>query len=111
MVTGLWGLALFLTDRGPSALIWVWPGDLLTSRLIGVMLLAIAAGAAASLRYADMARMMLSMALTYGLGLAAASAWNTLTDKPIQLSYLIVFGLIALGSAAVLMTDRSVKRA
>jgi surface polysaccharide O-acyltransferase-like enzyme len=44
-VCALWGLALFVTDDGPSALIWVWPGDLLTSRLIAVMLLTIALGA------------------------------------------------------------------
>ena len=40
-VTALWGLALFVTGNGPSGLIWVWPGDLLTSRLIAVMLLTI----------------------------------------------------------------------
>lgn len=43
-LTGLWGLALFVTDSGPIAAIWVWSGDLLSSRLIGVMLLAIATG-------------------------------------------------------------------
>ena len=38
VLTAIWGLALFLTDAGPATLIWVWPGDLLTSRLIAVML-------------------------------------------------------------------------
>src|SRR5437588_2672919 len=45
IVLGLWGLALFVTDAGLSSLMWVWPGDPLTSQLIGVMLLALAAGA------------------------------------------------------------------
>jgi len=73
IVTVLWGLALIVTDDGPSTLIWVWPGDLLTSRLIGVMLLTIAAGAIYSLPARGTARPMLAMILTYGLGLSLAS--------------------------------------
>ena len=38
----------WVTDSGPVPFVWVWPGDLLTSRLIGVMLLTIAVGAATS---------------------------------------------------------------
>lgn len=101
LVTGLWGLALFLTDKGPSPLIWVWPGDPLSSELIGVMLLTIAGGALYSRRTADTARVMLAMIVTYSLGLAAASAWNSLAGKPIKLSYLVAFGAICLGSLAV----------
>src|SRR5437870_3955674 len=33
VVLGLWGLALFITDGGPSPLIWAWPGAPLTSQL------------------------------------------------------------------------------
>lgn len=102
VVTSLWGLALFATDNGPSDLIWVWPGDLLTSRLIGVMLLTIAVGAWYSWRDADTSRVMLWVTLAYGLGLAVASFWNTLSGHPIRLSYLVVFGLIFLVSTACL---------
>jgi hypothetical protein len=51
-------------------------------------------------------RIMIGVTLLYGLGLAAASAWNALGGKPIKLSYLIVFGLIFLGSLAVRRVDR-----
>jgi hypothetical protein len=106
LLTGLWGLALFITDAGPSDLIWVWPGDLLSSRLIGVMLLTIAAGSAYSLRHADTARTMLAMVVTYALGLAVASLWNLLAAKPIKPAYLVVFGVICLGSVALMVWER-----
>src|SRR5579883_2781028 len=41
-VAGAWGLALFVPAHGSAAWLWLWPGDLLTSRLIGVMLLTLA---------------------------------------------------------------------
>jgi hypothetical protein len=103
---GLWGLALFSTDAGPWPFIWVWPGDLLTSRLIGVMLLAIAVGAAFSARWADAARLISSVGLTYGLGVVAANLWSALAGKPIQFSYVVAFGLIGLGSAWILFRPR-----
>jgi hypothetical protein len=102
IVTALWGVALFVTDNGPSNLIWVWPGDLVTSRLIGVMLLTIAAGAIYSLRYADTARMMLGVTVIYGFGLALASLWNALLGNPIKLSYAVVFGVIFVISGVLL---------
>lgn len=102
LITGVWGLALFLTDSGPSSLIWVWDGDLLSSRLIGVMLLTIAAGSLYSLRTAETVRPMLAMILTYGLGLTAASLWGLLVGQPVPLLYLTIFGLIALVSAVLL---------
>lgn len=105
-ITALWGLALFATDKGPSSSVWVWPGDLLTSRLIGVMLLTLAVGALRSLRHADVARLMLAMLLTYGLGLAAASIWNSFSAKPIKPAYVVVFGVLALGSLFVLWRER-----
>lgn len=107
VLTGLWGLALFATDNGPSALVWVWPGDLLTSRLIGVMLLTIAVGAAWSRPSADLARLMLAITNAYGVGLALASAWNALSGKPIKPSYLVVFGLVALVSGLLLARQRA----
>jgi len=105
-VTALWGLALILTDSGPSTLIWVWPGDLLTSRLIGVMLLTIAAGAVYSLPARGTARPMLAMILTYGLGLSLASLSFALAGKPLKLSYFILFGIIFLVSALLLLRER-----
>jgi hypothetical protein len=106
VLTALWGLALFITDSGPSPLVWVWPGDLLTSRLIGVMLLTVAVGALYARPRADTARVMLALSLVYGLGLAAASLWNAFQGLPIKVSYLIVFSLIFLGSLALLALAR-----
>ncbi len=105
-VAGLWGLALFVTDSGPLAFIWAWPGDLLSSRLIGVMLLALAVAALLSLREASTARMVLWLGFTYGAGLALASLWGALARQPVRLSYVVVFGLVALGSAVLLWLER-----
>ena len=80
----LWGLALFVTDDGPWGLIWVWPGDLLTSRLIAVMLLTIASGAVYALRYADVSRVMLGVIAVYGFGVMLANLWNILANLPVN---------------------------
>lgn len=105
----LWGFALFVTDNGPSTLIWVWPGDLLTSRLISVMLFAIAAGSIYALRHGDAVNPMLGLTLTYGFGVAAANLWSVLANKPIQFSYLIVFGLVGVISTTLLVRERQYK--
>ncbi|MBI5080529.1 MAG: hypothetical protein HZB17_04385, partial [Chloroflexi bacterium] len=102
----LWGLALFITDNGPSNLIWVWPGDLLTSRLIATMLFAIAAGSIYAARHRDAANPMLSMTLTYGFGVALANLWSMLGNKPIQFSYLTVFGIVGIGSTVLLVLGK-----
>lgn len=105
-LTGLWGVALFITDSGPVATIWVWSGDLLSSRLIGVMLLAIATGLLYSFRWRDVSRVMLLTLITYGMGLSMASLWNLWLDKPVPLSYLVVFGTVTVLSLGVLAVDR-----
>jgi hypothetical protein len=107
IVTGLWGLALFITDKGGSDLIWVWAGDLLSSRLIGVMLLTIAAGCAYAWQARSTARLMLEMISIYSFGLALASLWNALADKPIKESYTGVFAVIFWISIMLLLTDTS----
>ena len=106
IVMTLWGLALFITDNGPSNLIWVWPGDLLTSRLIATMLFAIAAGSIYAARHSEAANPMLSMTLTYGFGVALANLWSVLANKPIQFSYLIVFGIVGVGSTVLLVLGK-----
>jgi hypothetical protein len=105
-VCALWGLALFVTDNGPSGLIWVWPGDLLTSRLIAVMLLTIAVGAVYARRYADVSRVMLGVIAVYGFGVMLANLWNIVANLPINLSYVAAFGIMFLVSATLLMAER-----
>jgi hypothetical protein len=101
LVTGLWGLALFITDNGVSDLIWVWRGDLLTSRLIGSMLLTIATGSLTALLHRDAARLMRLVTLIYGLGLALAAVWNAFAGLPVKWSYVVVFGVIGIGSGLI----------
>ncbi|MBI1277689.1 MAG: hypothetical protein GC179_06140 [Anaerolineaceae bacterium] len=98
LLMGLWGFALLITDSGPINLIWVWPGDLLTSRLIAVMLLTIAVAAVYSLQSADLARVTLITMTVYGFGAALANLWNVTTGKPVQPLYAIVFGIMGLVS-------------
>ncbi|MEK6221190.1 MAG: hypothetical protein N2D54_02985, partial [Chloroflexota bacterium] len=107
LVMTLWGAALFVTDSGPTKLIWVWTGDLLSSRLIGVMLLTIAVGAAYSRRSLDTAKVMLAMLLTYSVGIVLASAWGVLSGKPVVSSYLMVFGLVGGISGLLLAKNKS----
>jgi hypothetical protein len=106
LVTTLWGLALFISDQGPLAAIWVWPGDLLTSRLIGAMLLTIAVSSFYSLRSASLSGMSLAVIMSYGLGVALASLGNLWSGKPLPLFYFLVFGLLFLGSGIVLRATR-----
>jgi hypothetical protein len=98
------GLALFVTDRGFSPLIWAWPGDLLTSRLIAVMLLTIAAGVIVSRARADLARVTLLATIVYGLGLGAASLWGLVLGQPLRPAYAIVFICIGAVSWRMLAT-------
>ena len=102
----LWGLALFVTDNGPSGLIWVWPGDLLTSRLIAVMLLTIAVGAVYARRYADVSRVMLGVIAAYGFGVMLANLSNILANKPVNPSYVAAFGIMFLVCATLLIAER-----
>jgi hypothetical protein len=97
-----WAGALFLSDRGPLVHVWVWPGDLLTSRLIGVMLLTIGGGALISLRDEQTARLMLAAVMTYGLAVALAGIWNVLSGRSIPIVYVTVFSCVGIGSAALL---------
>ena len=66
-----WGLALFVTDDGGAKDVWVWPGDALASRLIGVMLLTIAATAVYALVRPATTSMALVVIGTYGIAGAA----------------------------------------
>lgn len=105
-LAGLWGLALFATDSGPLPFIWTWPGDLLSSRLIGVMLAAIGVAALVAVRDAAMARLVLWLTLVYGSGLALAGLWNLVVQRPVPLGYVVVFGLMAVVSAGILLRER-----
>ena len=102
IVAGLWGLALAPTDSGFSPLIWVWPGDLLSSRLIAVMLFTLTAGAIYSLRAPDTVGITLGAWSVYGFGVVLANGWNLLGGKPVKEAYAIAFLLLAMVSLFLL---------
>ena len=104
ILTALWGAALFVTDSGPSSFIWVWPGDLLTSRLIAVMLWTLAAAAGYSLRSTEAMPVALAAMTAYGMGVVAANLWHFPAVKPF---YVLFFAVLALGSLATLYQTRS----
>jgi hypothetical protein len=110
-VTLVWGIALFVTDGGPSALVWAWPGDLLSSRLIGVMLLAIGVGCAYALPRADTARLMEITAVVYSAGLAVASLWGAVLGTPVKPAYVGAFAVVALLCVVALIAERRVSEA
>lgn len=107
-VTVLWGVALFITDNGPVSLIWVWPGDLLTSRLIAVMLLTLATAALYSLKDADTARVTLVVMVVYGLGAALANLWSATAGRPVQPLYVGVFGVMGVVSLVLVRREQLV---
>jgi hypothetical protein len=103
LLAGLWGSALFVADDGFSPRIWVWPGDALTSRLIGVMLLTIAASAVWGFLHPGSASMVLVVVGVYGIGVALANVWSSFLDKPVKESYVLMFGLMGVISLALLV--------
>jgi hypothetical protein len=105
-VTAAWGVALFVTDHGSPQQVWAWRGDLLTSRLIGVMLLAIAVGALASARDPRTVHLMLGVILTYAIGVVLANYWNSFSNKPVRGLYVAAFAVIAAGCAALILAAR-----
>ena len=84
----------------------MWPGDLLTSRLIAVMLLTIAVSAVYALRSADVSRVMLGVIGVYGFGTMLANLWNILANKPVNPSYIAAFGIMFLVSATLLIAEK-----
>jgi hypothetical protein len=103
VVMAPWAVALLATDKGVSDAIWIWPGDLLTTRLIAVMLLTIAVGAWMARRSADLSRVMLGAIAIYGTTAVAANLVNALAARPFKTAYVVVFAAMALGSIALLV--------
>lgn len=104
-VTVAWGLALFATDDGGQKDIWVWPGDPLASRLIGAMLLTIAASCVYALLRPGATFMALAVVATYGIAGAAANYWQEFLNKPVKEGYVVVLGVMGAVSLIVLLTD------
>ncbi len=105
-IAGLWGVALFVLPNGPWPQIWVWAQDPLTSRLIATMLLTLSAGAIFATSSRESAKLTLWMLVTYGIGVAAAGLMNQVAGKPVPVTYVTTFGIMALISLVLLMRLR-----
>lgn len=105
LLAGVWAVALYATNSGLSDTIWVWPGDLLTSRLIGSMLLTIAVVGAWASRREDAGRVVLLVDITYGGLVVLAGLASAVSGKPIPVAYVAAFGGLAIGSAYVLLAQ------
>lgn len=94
VLSGLWGAMLFFWPDGPLPLIWPWPQDPLTSRLIAAMFLTVAAAGFLAEGPAERrtARLLI---LIYGLGIVAASGAALWAGKPVSTAYPIFWGLAA----------------
>jgi hypothetical protein len=106
IVFGIWGVALFVTDQGPWARLWVWPDDLLTSRLIAVMPLTLAATAIASMRSSLLAHTTLILIAVYGVAGSVAGLLNAAAGKPVPLLYVAAFAVFGVAAVAFLLRGR-----
>lgn len=105
-LAGIWGLALFLWPAGPWPPLWPWPQDALSSRLIGVMFVTVAAGFALAPDRASLTSARL-LAASYGAGVALASALALAAGRPAPLAYPLIWGAIALLATARLISARA----
>jgi Na+/melibiose symporter-like transporter len=102
LVLTIWGAALFVTPTAPYPLVFNWPQDELSSRLIAAMLMTVAVAFFLSRRDAGLARLALLFAGVYGIGVVAAGMMNAVGGKPMPLLYVTGFGTIGLVSLGLL---------
>ena len=102
----LWGGALFAVPSAPIGLVFVWPGDPLTSRLIAAMLVTLGLAlwlARADSRLLPQARIF---GAAYGLGGAVAVLGNVARGLPFPPLYLGALAVLGVVSAAFLIARR-----
>ncbi|MCK0169477.1 hypothetical protein MWU53_00230 [Aliiroseovarius sp. S1123] len=111
-VAGLWAVTLFLKPDGPWPLIWPWPGDALTTRLIASMFLTIAVGAIAARPDQQLGRTVFWTTITYGVGVVIAGVAHVMTAEPSPMgysdvtwpkSYMTVWGVLGAIAAVALV--------
>ncbi|MBA3447778.1 MAG: hypothetical protein H0T56_09250 [Pseudaminobacter sp.] len=107
IVTAAWATSLFLTPTAPYPLVFNWPQDELSSRLIAAMLLTVAVASWMQRNNAGLARPALLFAGVYGLGVVAAGLMNAVGGKPIPLLYVAGFAIIGLTSLALLAATKA----
>lgn len=105
-VSAVWGVALFVADRGPLPAVWVWPDDLLSARLVAAMLFTLVVCGVVGRRRSDTARMALWITLAYAVGVVAAAGAGALVGTPVPAAYVAAFAVIGIGTLAVGMVER-----
>ena len=105
-LAALWGLALFVWPDGPSALIWPWPQDPLTTRLIASMFLTISAACLYAEGRAERQTVDL-FCLIYGAGAVVVLTLAMLAGKPALWAYLVFWAMVALQALRGLISDRA----
>jgi hypothetical protein len=102
----MWGGWLYATDAGPLDAIWLWPGYPMSTRLMGVMMLALSAGSALGWRSLLAARVILLGMTLYGIGVALSFLPDFLGGNFNLVTITSNFAGLGLGSAFTLLTER-----
>lgn len=106
VLLGIWAGALFVAPATPVALIFLWPADPLTSRLIAAMLMTLAAAMLIARGRAGLSLSANLVGAIYGWGGVAALAVNMAAGLSWPPAYLAVFGLVGAVSTALLLSRR-----
>ncbi len=102
IVLGVWGVALFAAPTTNYPLVFNWPKDPLSSRLIAAMLFTIAVAFLLSRNDTSRARLSLVFAGAYGVGVVGACLMNTAVGLPVPPLYSSGFAVIAVVSLFLL---------
>lgn len=109
-LAGLWGLVLFAWPAGPWPLIWPWPQDPLTTRLIAAMFLTIAAACLFAEGRAER-RTAYILCIIYGAGIALVVSLALWTGKPGSWAYLTFWTFVAIVAVRGLVSERAISPA
>ncbi len=102
----LWGLALFVMPAAKFPLVFNWPSDPLTSRLIAAMLLTLGASSLVARRDGTLLPQAHILSAAYGLGVVVAILPNIASGLPWPPLYLAAFTVVGVVSAGFLLTGR-----
>lgn len=106
LALAFWGLALFATPTAAYPLVFNWPQDPLTSRLIAAMLLTLGVSFLYSRDDVGLARFALVFGTVYGLGALAACLWSLVAAKPVPPLYAGALGATGVISLLLFLTTR-----
>ena len=105
-LAGLWGLVLFLWPTGPWPLLWPWPQDPLTTRLIAAMFLTVAAACHFAEGRGER-RTAYILCLIYGAGIALVISLALWLGKPGSWAYLLFWAFVAIEAVRGLVSERA----